>query len=106
MNELLLVHQMENKAMNSYIGTRDGKCNSFVGPDAVNYVRAEVLASSLRLYATAKILPTRGVSATMMLKMATGYTGKSYKRGEYLKAAEDIKVWANEMKAALPKIGD
>lgn len=90
----------------SYIGTNNGKCTSFVGSDAVNYCRAEVLASSLKLYAKAKILPTRGVSATYMLKMATGFTGKQYRRGEYLKAAEDVQLWAREMKAALPKIGD
>lgn len=88
----------------SYIGTNDGKCTTFVGDDAVNYVRAEVLASSLKLYATAKILPTRGVTASGMLKLATGYTKKLYKRGEYVKAAEDVQLWAREMKAALPKI--
>lgn len=90
----------------SYIGTHNGKCTSFVGSDATNYARAEMLASSLSLYAACGIRPTRGVTATMMLKMATGYTGKSYKRGEYLKAAADVKVWANEMKAALPTIGN
>lgn len=88
----------------SYIGTRGGKCTSFVGSDATNYVRAELLASSLRLYDKCKIIPTRGVTATKMLKMATGYTGKTYKRGEYVRAADDVKAWANEMKAALPVI--
>lgn len=90
--------------VDSHIGTHNGKCVSFVGPDAVNYVRAELLASSLRLYASAKIIPTRGVTASKMLKMATGYTGKNYKRGEYIKAADDISKWAKEMKAALPTI--
>lgn len=90
----------------SYIGVTDGKCTSFNGPDATNYVRAEMLASSLRLYTACKICPTRGVTATGMLKMATGYTGKVYKRGEYVKAADDVKKWADEMKAALPKIGE
>jgi hypothetical protein len=88
----------------SYIGVNSkGECSSFVGSDAVNYVRAELLASSLRLYAECKIIPTRGVTATKMLKMATGYTGKAYKRGQYLTAACDVKKWADEMKAALPK---
>lgn len=88
----------------NYIGVTDGKCTTFVGPDAVNYVRAEFLASSLKLYAKAKITPTRGVTATRMLAMATGYTGKKYKRGQYETAAADVKKWADEMKAALPKV--
>lgn len=90
----------------SYIGVTDGKCTTFVGPDATNYFRAEVLASSLKLYAVAKICPTRGVGPAAMLKMATGYTGKKYKRGEHLKAAEDVSKWAAEMKAALPKVAN
>jgi hypothetical protein len=91
-------------ANDSYIGVTNGKCTSFVGSDATNYVRAELLASSLRLYAECGICPTRGVTATKMLKMAAGYTGKIYKRGQYLTAAADVKKWADEMKAALPKV--
>lgn len=87
----------------SYIGVnKAGECTTFVGPDSVNYVRATMLASALKLYAKAKIIPTRGVTPTKMLVMATGYTGKKYKRGEYLKASEDVLKWAHEMKAALP----
>lgn len=88
----------------SHIEVRDGKCTTFVGPDATNYFRAEVLASSLRLYEKAKIKPTRGVGPAQMLKIATSFTGKAYKRNELLKAAEDVAKWAAEMKAALPKI--
>ena len=102
---MVIVEMEKGKQMDSYIGVTNGKCTTFVGPDATNYFRAEILASSLKLYASAKILPTRGVTASGMLKMATGYTGKQYKKGEYTKAAEDVKKWANEMKAALPKIG-
>lgn len=88
----------------SYITVTNGKCSSFVGSDAVNYVRAELLASSLKLYAATKIIPTRGVTISKMLAMATGYTGKAYKRGDAIKAADDVKKWANEMKAALPVV--
>ena len=91
----------------SYIGVnKQNQCTSFVGPDATNYVRAELLASALKLYDKCKIIPTRGVTPTKMLKMATGYTGKAYKRGQYLSAAADVKKWADEMKAALPKVKD
>lgn len=98
----MIGYQIRERMMDSHITVRDGKCSSFVGPDAVNYVRAELLASSLRLYAKCGIRPTRHVGPTQMLKMATGYTGKSYKRSEYIKAADDVKKWADEMKAALP----
>jgi hypothetical protein len=88
----------------SFIGVDNGECRSFVGPDAVNYVRAVYLANSLKLYAKAKIIPTRGVTATKMLAMATGYSGKAYKRGQYVEAANDVQKWADEMKAALPTV--
>lgn len=88
----------------SYINTKNGQCTTFVGSDAVNYVRAEFLSSSLKLWAATKIIPTRGVTITKMLAMATGYTGKTYKRSEAIQAATDVKKWADKMKAALPKI--
>lgn len=75
---------------------------SFVGPDAVNLFRAATLKGALKMYAACKIVPTRGVTATSMLKMATPYTGKTYKRGEHAKAAEDMTAWIETMKAALP----
>lgn len=75
---------------------------TFAGPDAVNLVRAVYLASHLKLYAKTGIVPTRGVTGPMMLTMATEYSGKKYKRGQYLQAAEDVKVWCDAMKSALP----
>ena len=90
----------------SYIGVHKGSCTSFVGPDATNYFRAVTLWSALNLYAKAKIIPTRGVTISKMLVMATGYTGKTYKRGDAVQAAIDVKRWADEMKAALPTVGE
>lgn len=87
----------------SYIGVnKAGECTTFVGPDSINYVRATMLASALKLYAKAKIIPTRGFGPAKMLAAATGYTGRKYKRNDYLLAAEDVLKWAHEMKAALP----
>ena len=88
---------------NSHIVLNDkGECSAFVGRDAVSYVRAIYLWSSLKLYASTGIRPTRGVGPQAMLRMATGYTGKRYKRTELMQAADDVKRWADEMKAALP----
>jgi hypothetical protein len=87
----------------SYIET--GKHGTtFVGLDATRLVQATMLASSLRLYALHKIVPTRTVTPTKMLALATSFSGKKYKRGSYLEAAKDVTEWANAMKAALPVV--
>lgn len=75
---------------------------TFSGEDATNLFRAMTLASSLGLYAKCGMIPTRGVTITKMLGMATEYTGKKYKRGEALRAQEDVRLWCEAMKAALP----
>lgn len=75
---------------------------TFDGPDAVQLYRAKLLASSLKLYARSGIIPTRGVTITKMLAFASAYTGKRYKRGEAMKAHDDVQAWAAAMMAALP----
>jgi hypothetical protein len=75
---------------------------TFSGPDATNLFRAMTLKSALGLYAKCGMIPTRGVTITKMLAMATEYTGKKYKRGDAEKAAEDVRQWCEAMKAALP----
>lgn len=90
----------------SHLGTNaEGSVVSFVGPDAVSLYRARLLASSIRLWIKSKIIPTRGVTITVMLRHATGITGKPYKRGEAQRAADDVTAWANAMVSALPVIG-
>jgi len=66
----------------------------------VDIFRAALLAQSLIGYAKCKMLPTRGVTASGMLKMASQYTGKAYKRGDYMKAAEDLKAHVEFLKAS------
>ena len=46
----------------------------------------------------------RAYTPTAMLKAASGITGKTYKRGQHQQAADDIKVWCDAMKAALPVV--
>lgn len=75
---------------------------TIAGPDATEWYRASLLAASLDLYAKCGVIPTRGITGPRMLKMATRYSGKVYKRGEYTKAAADVRVWADTMKSALP----
>jgi len=90
----------------SYIVAKGNGMTAYVGPDATEYVRAATLASMLKLFAKTGIVPTRRVSGSMLLKMATRYTGKTYKRGQHETAAADVKVWADTMKCALPIVGE
>lgn len=61
----------------------------FVGGDQ-DIFRARLLASSLSIYASTGMRPTRRVGPTLMLKLASQYTGKAYKRGEYAQAVADL----------------
>ncbi len=74
---------------------------SFVGHDSVKLYQACVLESSLRLYAKTGMIPTRGMTITKLLALATSFTGKAYKRGEHLKAAADVATWHQTMLAGL-----
>lgn len=84
--------------------TRGSASIGFVGPDAVALFRAVVIGSALRTYAQTGLRMNRAYTPTAMLKAATGITGKTYRRGEHLKAADDIKVWCDAMRAALPVV--
>ena len=87
----------------SYIEYGQGG-TTFSGPDAVNFFRAATLVSALRLYGEHRIGTNRHLTPTRLLQLATEYTKKPYKRGEYLQAAADVHTWAQTMKAALPAI--
>lgn len=89
--------------MNSHIQLDErGRTSSFVGPDAVALFRAATIASGLEMYGKHRIQPNRNWTPKNMLAAATGITKKTYKRGEYLKASEDVKLWVKKMKAAIP----
>jgi hypothetical protein len=75
---------------------------TFAGPDAVALFRATSLASGLRLYAKTGMKPNRAWTPSAMLHAAGAITGKRYKRGQHQQAADDLKVWADTMAAALP----
>ena len=75
---------------------------TFVGPDAVLLVQAITLKAGLRLYARSGIRANRHFSPTSMLQQAASITHKTYKRGAYSQAADDLQIWVDTMKAALP----
>ena len=63
---------------------------SYVGPKGVNVFRLRVLAGAIRLYAKCGVIPTRGVTISKMMKQAEADTGKKFKRGAYIEAAEAL----------------
>jgi len=71
------------------------------GPDGMRMVQAYTLWSALGLAAHG-IMPTRGMTKRKLLDLATSYTKKPYKLSELAIARADVKVWADEMRAALP----
>lgn len=86
--------------MDSYISVGPSG-TTFCGEDATKLFQAAVLRSGLGLL-KAGIKPNRSWTITGALKMATGYTGKKYKRTEIDKARADLQIWIGAMKAAIP----
>jgi hypothetical protein len=70
---------------------------TFVGPDAVELYRAQVLLNALGLLHVG-ICPTRGLTLTRALVMASQYTAKSYKRTELAQARLDLRTWIESAK--------
>lgn len=87
----------------SHIETSSG-ATSFIGPDAIALYATMQLRSAITLYANCGLIPTRGVTITKMLARASQITGKKYKRGHALVAANDLKTFCDVLAAALPII--
>ena len=75
---------------------------TFAGPDGVALYRAMALRSGLAMYARSGMRPNWVWTPSAMLAAAGGVTGKVYKRGQYEVAADDLQVWIEAMKAAIP----
>ena len=59
-------------------------------PEQIERFRLLCLKQSLQMYAKFKMVPTRTVTPTLMLKLASAATGKAYKRGTHAQAALDV----------------
>ena len=71
------------------------------GRDAVLLFKSITLRSGLKL-AQAWIKLNRWTTTTDLFQMATTYTGKQYKRGQYDQARADLTIWIDTMRSALP----
>ena len=65
-------------------------CTTFTGPEEVSRFVLVTLKSGLKLYAKTGIKPNRAWTPTRMLAKATEFTGVKYRRGEYMKAHDDL----------------
>lgn len=85
---------------------RDGG-STHAGLDAVRRVRAISTRSAIALHRKCGLIPTRGMTITRLLAVATEFTGKPYKgAGKHERAEADLTVWIDTMTAALPIIDE
>jgi hypothetical protein len=75
---------------------------TFQGKDGVRLFQAIALKGGLKLYAATGMKPNRAWTPTAMLKLAESFTGKRYKRGQHQQAADDMTIWIDAMRAAMP----
>jgi hypothetical protein len=87
----------------SYITVKNDQITSYIGPDATHLFQARTLVISLKALQKGFTL-TRGATPTRMLALASTFTDKKYKRGEYDRAINDVQIWINTMECALPII--
>jgi hypothetical protein len=61
-----------------------------IGPESINLYRMLVLRTALRMYANTGMRANRKLTPTVMLAIAGEVTGKKYRRGQHLMAADDL----------------
>jgi hypothetical protein len=79
--------------MQSQIISNSGS-TSFVGREAVSVFQCKVIARALRFYNDTGMKVNRAYTPTNMLRTASALTGQTFKRGEYIKAAEALDALA------------
>jgi hypothetical protein len=95
---------MRSRMSDSYIEYSKSRkeAASYVGSDATQLFRVNMLKSCIKLWMKTGMLPTRGIGIRKMLKMAEVYTGRKYKTSEAAYAVEDLHNWVTCMVSALP----
>lgn len=88
----------------SYVVYSKGRkeATSYVGRDATQLFRVNMLKVSIRLWCKTGMKPTRGVGIRKMLDMAYQYTGRRYKTSEAMEAVDDLHNWVTCMVSAMP----
>ena len=65
----------------------------------VTMFQAMVLRTGLKMYARTKVQPNALFTPTNMLEAAGRITGRRYRRGQYMEAANDLSVFIAIMQA-------
>jgi len=93
-----------NMSEDSYIVYSKGRqeATSYVGRDATELYRVNMLKVSIRLWVKTGMKPTRGMGIRKMLDMAQIYTGRRYKTSQASEAIEDLHNWVTCMVSAMP----
>jgi hypothetical protein len=73
---------------------------SVTGRESMALYRLIVLKHALVLYAKTGMRPSRHITPTAMLEMASEVTGKKYKRGQHAQAADDLAAVIDAAKEA------
>lgn len=79
----------------------NGDARVFDGPEAVSVFAMAAIASALRIYAKTGMKMNRAYTPKAMLAAAARYTGKTFKRGQYLAAAEALSEKVQSEKARI-----
>jgi hypothetical protein len=86
----------------SYCLARNGELVAYVGPDAVELARAITLRSAIKMHKACGMKPMRGLTITKQFILAGKFTGQTYRRGQHDRAIEDLTVWIETMRSAMP----
>jgi hypothetical protein len=75
---------------------------SYLGEDAVRLYQALALRTALKLHLRTGLVPNKGWTIGKMYVLAESFSHKSYRRGQQQKAIDDLTLWIEAMKSALP----
>ena len=89
--------------MNDQVSVHAGGI-TFEGRDAVRLFQAVSLRSGIKLYQKTKIRPNKAWTPTAMLTLAGRICGKTYRRGQFQEAIDDLTIWIETMKSAMPVV--
>jgi hypothetical protein len=73
----------------------------FSGKEAVSVYHIITLKTALKMYAKTGMKINRAYSPKNMLACAQSFTGKKYKRGQYMEAFEDLDLVVQELKTKI-----
>lgn len=81
---------------------RNNQPASYIGPDATKFFSVRVLQGALKLWQQTGIIPTRRMTITKLLTLATAITNKPYRKTQTSLAIADLQLWLSVCLSSLP----